>query len=738
MISKRVASLLSFLLLAGVGAALALPSCDPYSPSYEDLKCGPGGACPGDLTCVQDVCRAGVAEECGDGMAVGSEVCDDGNTDDGDGCNATCTTASCYIPVTYATLAEGLADTACATLYVQSGTYAGRFEINRDVSVVGVGAMPITLDGEQLGSVVSVAAGTNATLRNLTIKNGKALAGGGIINRGTVDLEHVTVTENIAEDGNPNGGGIENLTGTVTLTRSVVSKNRLVSTSTTGSVFTGAGIHSTGGTITLTDESYVEENDLSITGISGATARGGGIGTIGTIITIGKSSAVRRNDLFVNGRPGNASVFGAGVYVSGGGLTVNGDSEVSNNIAAAEGITAGGNLGANSAGGGVYATGSMLTLNAALLKENQATARGEAGTTALGGAVAVRSGTLVTMGAVFKDNAVTALGLGSNSLAGTAGGGGLDIDTTNAFLTDTLISESAVNSGTESATSSTPATGGGLRLNIVGTISRTVELTRTTVENNTVTSTDTTAAGAGVYAAVSANTTTEALILNLASATISGNKVQSPSFAAGGGVRINVIDGTDSITMNAVNSTISGNKLDGLGGSASGGGIYATTGGGSAKVNLNFASATIAANSVTAGGGTSGGGISLTTAAAPAAIAVTIKNTILADNVAFTNPDCSFANAITSNGYNLLGVPTGCTFSATTGHLTGAAGLGPLASNGGNTKTHSLNAGSQAINAGNPAGCTDLAPTPVALTTDQRGLARVARGRCDIGAYEAQ
>jgi hypothetical protein len=53
--------------------------------------------------------------------------------------------------------------------------------------------------------------------------------------------------------------------------------------------------------------------------------------------------------------------------------------------------------------------------------------------------------------------------------------------------------------------------------------------------------------------------------------------------------------------------------------------------------------------------------------------------------------------------------------------------LGPLADNGGPSKTHALLADSPALNAGsNPAG----------VPTDQRGSARVVGPAADIGAYE--
>src|SRR5205085_12129233 len=96
--------------------------------------------------------------------------------------------------------------------------------------------------------------------------------------------------------------------------------------------------------------------------------------------------------------------------------------------------------------------------------------------------------------------------------------------------------------------------------------------------------------------------------------------------------------------------------------------------------------------------------------------------------------------SIASGGYNLLGDNSGCSFTAASGDQVGTSGspinpqLGPLANNGGPTQTHALVGGSPAIDAGNPAGCTDQ--NNVAVTTDQRGAGfpRVFGPRCDIGA----
>jgi hypothetical protein len=124
---------------------------------------------------------------------------------------------------------------------------------------------------------------------------------------------------------------------------------------------------------------------------------------------------------------------------------------------------------------------------------------------------------------------------------------------------------------------------------------------------------------------------------------------------------------------------------------------------------------------------------------------VNIANSIVAGNSTqgrTSLPDC--AGTITSAGHNLVGNATGCGLTAGTGDQVGSdvapidARLGPLASNGGPTRTHALLAGSPAIDAGSPAAAGSGASA--CGTTDQRGAARPALGAtsltCDIGAVE--
>lgn len=114
---------------------------------------------------------------------------------------------------------------------------------------------------------------------------------------------------------------------------------------------------------------------------------------------------------------------------------------------------------------------------------------------------------------------------------------------------------------------------------------------------------------------------------------------------------------------------------------------------------------------------------------------LTIKNSVLLSFSGGTN--CS--GTITSGGYNIDNNST-CSFSATGDQSGVDPMLGQLLDNGGPTQTHALKYGSPAIDAGNPAGCTDDVGDPI--VTDQRGWSRHIDGdrdgpsTCDIGAYE--
>ncbi|MBC7930586.1 MAG: hypothetical protein H7Z38_08450 [Rubrivivax sp.] len=210
--------------------------------------------------------------------------------------------------------------------------------------------------------------------------------------------------------------------------------------------------------------------------------------------------------------------------------------------------------------------------------------------------------------------------------------------------------------------------------------------------------------------------------LNVLNSTISSNKAGNragfnaiPGF--GGGVYISSAANGATFT----NSTISGNQ-SGQGGG--GGGIYNANS--SAAFPLTLNSCTITGNTVGTGNG-AGGVFSLRT---------NIRNTIVANNPANTNPD--IGGTFNSQDFNLIRNPGDATITGTTSHnVTGVDPLlSPLQNNGGPTQTHALLSSSPAIDAGDSGG----------LTTDQRGLTRPvdnaaaanASDGSDIGAYEGQ
>jgi hypothetical protein len=116
-----------------------------------------------------------------------------------------------------------------------------------------------------------------------------------------------------------------------------------------------------------------------------------------------------------------------------------------------------------------------------------------------------------------------------------------------------------------------------------------------------------------------------------------------------------------------------------------------------------------------------------------------ISNTLIVQNTVLDAPiddDCN--GFLVAFGWNLLGETDGCAFGgmgAASVGLVSASSIGPLQDNGGPAWTHALLAGSQAIDTVFASdGCYDQNFAP--LSIDQRGAARPAGARCDVGAYE--
>jgi CSLREA domain-containing protein len=194
-------------------------------------------------------------------------------------------------------------------------------------------------------------------------------------------------------------------------------------------------------------------------------------------------------------------------------------------------------------------------------------------------------------------------------------------------------------------------------------------------------------------------------------------------------------DGTVDIT----NSTLSANAVTG-----NGGGVFTSVLGSTTLNNV-----TITGNTADSDANESGNGGGIYDESTPPCTIFT-RNTIIAGNIDGSptgdkHPDCSSVNGdVVSQGYNLIGDPTGCDAIFTNGMNGDQVGsamtplnplLGPLNVNGGPTKTHALQLLSPAIEGGNPGGCLDA--EDALLMEDQRHFPRPEDPICDIGAYEA-
>lgn len=270
--------------------------------------------------------------------------------------------------------------------------------------------------------------------------------------------------------------------------------------------------------------------------------------------------------------------------------------------------------------------------------------------------------------------AATALGAGLYTVAGV-----------------TTLRRCEVSSNTLTPTSFTSAQGGGIFLSLDNQL----VVEDSTVRNNTVSELDSNVSvrGGGISNPSGGGTVV------LRRSTISGNQLSQAmnGGAQGAGLQI-------SGTLTAENTTISGNALTVNTGAGIGGGIAFTGGAGTLD------HVTLAGNSAPDGPDLHIPGTSPDT-----------TNTIVAGG------GCS--GSVNSLGGNVESPGSTCSIGGATDDQTSvsavALGLGPLADNGGPTRTHALGAGSAAIDMG------DIAPCPA---TDQRGFPRQAP--CDSGAFE--
>ncbi len=259
----------------------------------------------------------------------------------------------------------------------EDGNASGDLDIldGGDLTVQGNGTANTLIDGNEIDRVFHVCPGggcTNTvTFTGMTIRNGDADHGGGILNENaTTTVEGSIVSANTATH---RGGGIYNVSGTTTLVGSTIAAN---------TAQTGGGIHNNG-TLNV-------QNGSIIGGVGAgnlATHGGGGIYNFDSGMTTVNDSTVSAN---------TANSQGGGID-NRGTLNVQNGSTVSDNEA-------------HGGGGGIFNEYGTTTVDGSTVSAN---------TTQLGGGIFNEHGTTTVDGSTVSANDAIQGGGIHNSCGGT-------------------------------------------------------------------------------------------------------------------------------------------------------------------------------------------------------------------------------------------------------------------------------------------------------------------------------
>lgn len=332
-----------------------------------------------------------------------------------------------------------------------------------DVTLMGNTAASSPGNG---GGLHITGAGDADITGGFVLDNNAAAEGGGLWNSvGTMTVNNVTISGNIASGANADngGGGIFNNGGSLTVQSGTMIKGNIAN----GTSGSGGGILSTDGTVFI-DNSTLDSN--------AAISAGGAIEIIDGSLTF-TASVMSNND--VNGTAGTAAPGnGGGLHVSGtSGVIVIAESEVSGNLAAAEGgglwnqsgtfmtvstttVDANAAYGdaSDNGGGGIFNNGGSMLVTTSTLSNNVTAGidgvgaglyNGTSGavtimrSTVSGNISASGGGGLYTNGDTLMLNAVT---IANNTATGNGGGimsGG------NTWLTNTLVANNNASIGND-------------------------------------------------------------------------------------------------------------------------------------------------------------------------------------------------------------------------------------------------------------------------------------------------
>ncbi|MFL5494029.1 MAG: choice-of-anchor Q domain-containing protein [Gemmatimonadales bacterium] len=358
-------------------------------------------------------------------------------------------------------------------------------------------------------------------------------------------------------------------------------------------------------------------------------------------------------------------------------------------------------------GGGIINYGTLALINC--------TVAGNASSTG-GGGIENRGPLTLTHSTVADNSAPSGGGIdnvdarlvASNSVIARNSGGGIGNRGGTLQLTNTTVSDNVGFGIAEDRSTSTLD-----RLRITGNSGGGYSLHqgKATLTNSTI-ARNSAFEGAGILNAGGGD-------LTIAKSTVTGN---TASGRGGGILDLDDPFGRVGASITLINSTVSGNSAE------SGGGIQISQRG---SAGISIVNSTVASNSARDGGG----GISQQGGLDDGSSGISLTNSLVALNTAPAGPDLlgSFQAR-----FSLIGDGTGSDLTNTDGNQVGNVSpntgpidplLGPLADNGGPTRTRALLPGSPAIDAASSDGCPGR---------DQRGVSRPQGPACDIGSYERE
>jgi hypothetical protein len=564
-----------------------------------------------------------------------------------------------------------------------AGTYTlngakGPVDVEADVSIVGGGAGTTTITASPAGGLLEVE-GAEVSISGITFKGGTAGSSG--------------------KEGY--GGAIENNGGRLSITNSAFVENTAGGETTDPSYDYGGyggAIYNDNGELIVAASSFTS-NTAGGGENASSYAEGGFGGAIysddGLLEVNGSSFSknIAAGSSKVSGTADEEGGDGGAIYSEDGVATISGSGFSANSAqgGATDASTSGYSDGGE--GGSLYGQDGTTSISASTFSANTAGGAGytsaHGGEVAYGGALAIYDGTTSISASTFSSNTADAGLDGSGSDYGEAGRGGA-IAAGSGSLELSGDNVSANTAAEDVSTKGEYGYGGGLYAD-----DGVVAISQSTFSSNSSPK----GYGGGLYAGYGRVT--------LSQSTIGPDNTAED----GGGLYHN--DGPAGLT----NMTIDGNTA-----SEYGGGIYN-------EGPAQLANVSLVANAAKHADG--GGNLYVETGT------VTLHDSLIAAGTAPTGDgNCGFSGGrIASDGYNAED-SNQCTLSGPGVLLNASLNLGPLQSNGGPTATVALGAGSQAIDAGDPSGCTDAEGN--SLTVDQRGVSRPQGPRCDIGAFEVE